>query len=108
MDFLILSKSKIKLLINQNFNKFQRCSFILLHADENSETQIINFSEAPICSHVRALWQLQEYSQVIEITKDKIENDPILFYFNIQSNLKVTIFTKYIDVNFVAQSKEEE
>lgn len=50
----------------------------------------ITFSESPFVSYIRALWQLENYNEIIDLITVDREIDPVLNYFRIQSLLKVT------------------
>ena len=80
-------------------------------SEGNNNVQTINYSENPINSFVRALWQNENYSEILEFTTAESENDPVLFYFHLKSLLEVrkyaTIFT-YLHIYVQLKSKNFE
>ena len=54
-----------------------------------SKAQPVN-SEKPIYSYIRALIQLGNFNETIELTNDQYFDDSVILYFRIEALLKVT------------------
>ena len=65
-------------------------------SEGNNKVQTINYSENPINAFVRALWQNENYSEILEFTTTESENDPVLFYFHLKSLVKVRKMLNYL------------
>lgn len=51
----------------------------------------IQHSEIPLFAYLRDLWQLGNYTEINQLTKSIYTDDPLLFYFYINSSFKVKV-----------------